>query len=55
MLKILAAALALIATSAAAAEQLVPSWMTVDTGAQKVTMDVVAGFNPNNSSWNLNG
>ena len=55
MLKILAAALALSATSAAAAEQLVPSWMTVDAGAQKVTMDVVAGFNPNNSSWNLNG
>ena len=38
-----------------AEEQLVPSWMTVDAGAQKVTMDVVAGFNPNNSSWNLNG
>ena len=55
MLKTLAAALALIATSAAAAEQLVPSWMAVDAGAQKVTMDVVAGFNPNNSSWNLNG
>ena len=55
MLKILAAALALSATSAAAAEQLVPSWMTVDAGAQKVTMDVVAGFNPNNSSWNFNG
>ena len=32
-----------------------PSWMTVDAGAQKVTMDVVAGFNPNNSSWNFNG
>ena len=55
MLKTLAAALALSATSAAAAEQLVPSWMTVDAGAQKVTMDVVAGFNPNNSSWNFNG
>jgi sulfocyanin len=55
VLKTLAAALALVATSAAAAEQLVPSWMTFDAGAQKVTMDVVAGFNPNNSSWNFNG
>jgi sulfocyanin len=55
VLKMLTGALALIATFAAAAEQLVPSWMTVDAGAQKVTMDVVAGSNPNNSSWNLNG
>jgi sulfocyanin len=55
VLKTLTAALALTATFAAAAEQLVPSWMTVDAGAQKVTMDVVAGSNPNNSSWNLNG
>ena len=55
MLKTLAAAFGLIATSAAAAEQLVPSWMTFDAGAQTVTMDVVAGFNPNNSSWNFNG
>jgi hypothetical protein len=38
-----------------AEEQLVPSWMTVDAGAQKVTMDVIAGFNPHNSSWNFNG
>jgi sulfocyanin len=54
--KSLAAALVLIATAAAAAEErVVPSWMTVDAGAQKVTMDVVAGFNPNNSSWNFNG
>ena len=56
MLKSLAAALLLIATAAwAAEERMVPSWMTVDTGAQKVTMDVVAGFNPSNSNWNLNG
>jgi sulfocyanin len=54
--KLLAAALVLIATVASAAEErTVPSWMTVDAGAQKVTMDVVAGFNANNSSWNLNG
>jgi Sulfocyanin (SoxE) domain len=38
-----------------AEERMVPSWMTVDAGAQKVEMDVVAGFNPNNSSWNFNG
>ena len=29
--------------------------MTVDAGAHKVTIDVVAGFNPNNSNWNFNG
>jgi len=52
----LAAALPPIATPATAAEeQLVPTWMTVDAGAHKVTMDVVAGFNPNNSNWNFNG
>jgi hypothetical protein len=52
----LAAAPWLIAPPATAAEErMVPSWMTVDTGAQKVTMDVVAGFNPNNSNWNYNG
>jgi sulfocyanin len=56
VLKPLAAALLLIATSATAAEeQLVPTWMTVDTDAHRVTMDVVAGFNPNNSNWNFNG
>ena len=56
MLKSLAAALLLIATAAGAAEErIVPTWMTVDTGAQKMTMDVVAGFNPNNSNWTLNG
>ena len=52
----LAAAPLLNATPAMAAEeQLVPTWMTVDAGAHKVTMDVVAGFNPNNSNWNFNG
>jgi RNase P/RNase MRP subunit p29 len=52
----LAAALPQIATRATAAEErLVPTWMTVDAGAHKVTMDVVAGFNPNNSNWNFNG
>jgi sulfocyanin len=56
LLKPLAAALLLSATSATAAEeQLVPSWMTVDADARKVTMDVVAGYNPNNSNWNFNG
>jgi sulfocyanin len=52
----LAAALLPIATPATAAEErMMPSWMTVDAGVQKVTMDVVAGFNANNSSWNFNG
>jgi sulfocyanin len=52
----LAAAPLLIATPAMAAEeQLVPPWMTVDAGAHKVTMDVIAGLNSNNSNWNFNG
>ena len=51
----LAAALLQIATPATAKERFVPTWMNFDTGAQKVTMDVVAGFNPNNSNWNFNG
>jgi sulfocyanin len=29
--------------------------MTVHEDARNVEMDVVAGFNPNNSSWNFNG
>ena len=36
-------------------ESSIPSWMTVEAGARKVAMDVVAGFNANNSSWNFNG
>jgi hypothetical protein len=40
---------------AAAEERLVPSWMTIDAGAKAVAMDVIAGFNPNNSNWNYNG
>jgi sulfocyanin len=57
VLKTLAAAVLLIASTGtvAAEEQIVPSWMTIDAGAEKVEMDVVAGFNPNNSSWNFNG
>ena len=38
-----------------AEERLTPSWMATDAGARRVEMDVVAGFNPNNSSWNING
>jgi sulfocyanin len=38
-----------------AEERLVPSWMTVDAATDKVEMDVVAGFNSANSSWNFNG
>ena len=41
--------------SGLAGEPVVPSWMKVDGGAKKVAMDVIAGFNPNNSSWNFNG
>src|SRR5262245_24116582 len=53
---LIAVGLLLVGSSSSfAEEQLVPSWMTFDAGAQKVAMDVVAGFNPNNSSWNFNG
>jgi sulfocyanin len=56
VLRLLAMALVLLAAEAwAAEERVVPSWMTVDPGGQRVTMDVVAGFNPNNSNWNFNG
>jgi sulfocyanin len=53
---LIAVGLLLVGSSSSfAEEQLVPNWMSVDAGAQAVTMDVVAGFNPNNSSWNFNG
>jgi sulfocyanin len=39
----------------AAEQHVVPSWMTIDADAKSVAMDVVAGFNPNNSNWNYNG
>ena len=57
MLKaLIAIALWLVGSGSGMATQgVVPSWMTFDAGAQKVTMDVVAGFNPNNSNWNFNG
>jgi hypothetical protein len=38
-----------------ASERVVPSWMTAAAAAEKVTMDVVAGFNPNNSNSSFNG
>jgi sulfocyanin len=53
---LIAVGLLLVGSSSSfAGEPVVPSWMTVDTGAQTVTMDVVAGFSPNNSNWNFNG
>jgi sulfocyanin len=53
---LIAIALWLVGSGSGMATQgVVPSWMTFDAGAQKVTMDVVAGFNPNNSNWNFNG
>lgn len=36
-----------------AQEPVTPSWMTSE--GEKVAMDVVAGFNPNNNNWNFNG
>ena len=57
MLRTIVATLLLIAPGGAASadEQIVPTWMATDAGARRVEMDVVAGFNPNNSSWNFNG
>jgi sulfocyanin len=52
---VLAVVLCVPAASSRAEEQMVPSWMAIDAGARKVQMDVVAGFNPNNSTWNFNG
>jgi Sulfocyanin (SoxE) domain len=51
----LAIALCSPASLSRAEERIVPSWMVIDVGAKRVQMDVVAGFNPNNSSWNFNG
>lgn len=39
----------------ALAQPTTPSWMTPDAAGQKVAMDVIAGFNPNNNAWNFNG
>ena len=57
MRRTIVATLLLIASGGAASadEQVVPTWMATDAGARRVEMDVVAGFNPNNSSWNFNG
>jgi sulfocyanin len=57
VLRTIVATLLLIAPGGAASadEQVVPTWMATDAGARRVEMDVVAGFNPNNSSWNFNG
>jgi sulfocyanin len=44
------------ARDAAGAEtHVVPSWMTIDAASKTVRLDVIAGFNPNNSNWNYNG
>jgi sulfocyanin len=57
LLRVLVAALLLLAAAGPglAEERLVPSWMKIEAAAKKVEMDVVAGFNTSNSSWNYNG
>jgi sulfocyanin len=40
---------------ALAQQPVTPSWITPDAAGQKVAMDVIAGFNPNNNAWNFNG
>jgi sulfocyanin len=54
-LALLAVGAAWAAAGGAAETHVVPSWMTVDAATKTVSMDVVAGFNPNNSAWNYNG
>jgi sulfocyanin len=41
--------------SIAAGTRAIPSWMTIQAATKTVTIDVIAGFNPNNSNWNYNG
>ena len=50
-------AIALTAASACAksSDLTQPSWMTIDAGAKKVTMDIEAGWNGNNGALNFNG
>jgi sulfocyanin len=40
---------------AAAGKAPVPSWMQVDAAAEKVTLDMVSGWNGNNGALNYNG
>jgi len=43
------------AQEAGGGELTVPDWMSVDEGAQTVTIDLVAGETGANNSWNFNG
>ena len=49
------ASLLVLAPLARAEQRLAPEWMKADPAAKRVDMDVVAGWNANNSSWNFNG
>ena len=49
-----AVALSLMAVPVARADEL-PSWMTVDQAKKTVAVDIVAGWNPENSALNFNG
>jgi sulfocyanin len=54
--RLVATALLLVAVPAAAqSDHLTPSWMTIDAAKKHVTLDIVAGFNANNSALNFNG
>ena len=50
-----ACGLVLLAGTAHAADKLVPSWMKIDAGEKSVAMEIVAGWNPENSNLNFNG
>jgi sulfocyanin len=47
--------LALQAGAVSAADKLTPSWMKIDAAEKSVALEIVAGWNPENSSLNYNG
>ena len=53
ILKSLAILSVLVTAPAWAAET--PDWMTIDAAKKSVSLDMVAGWNPNNGALNYNG
>jgi sulfocyanin len=45
----------LTTVAARAADKITPSWMKIDAGEQSVALEIIAGWNPDNSSLNYNG
>jgi sulfocyanin len=58
VLGVVASALILLAAGSgatAASDAAKPSWVAIDAAGKKVTFDVIAGWNSNNSALNFNG